>query len=416
MVSRHQPTGAPAAVAPSLMRSMNQRLLLERLFDHGPAIRPQLARATGLSLPTVIAALGDLERVGLVRPAERPESLQGRPAAAYEADPTAGTVVGVDIGRERLHLLVSDLGGQLLSRLEVRNTAQSADELVEQVEYAVVTATAQAGVAASAVTHTVIGSPGVFDAERRSIRFAANLPGWQRTGLADTLASRLGAALTIDNDANLAAFGEHAYGAARGLRHFAYLTIGTGLGLGLFLDGRVYRGATGAAGEVGYLPASGSPAPGRPLRSGQTLPPRGALEEAVAADAFVRRALAQGMPGPLTAESVFAAARAGDTRALAAVAAVAGELAGLVAGVLAFLDPEVIVVGGGVGQNLDLLEPPVLAALEEMTPLRPKLVASALGTEAVVRGAIATGVIAAREASFTTRTARPVEPVKPTEA
>ena len=399
--SQQRPGALTAAVAPSLLRRMNQRLLLDQLFVHGPAIRPQLARATGLSLPTVIAALGDLERVGLIRQAERPESAQGRPAAAYEADPTAGTVVGVDIGRERLHLLVSDLAGGLLSRLEVRNTARTADALVGQVERAVADATAQAGVDASEVTHTVIGSPGVFDPERRSIVFAANLPGWQRAGLADTLATRLGTALTIDNDANLAAFGEHAYGAARGMRHFAYLTIGTGVGLGLFLDGHLYRGANGAAGEVGYLPLGDQPreelhAPSR----------RGVLEEALAADAFVRHAVAEGMTLPLTAESVFAAARASDPRAARAVAAVAEHLARLMASILAFLDPELIVVGGGVGQNLDVLEPPMRAALATLTPMRPKLTTSALGSEAVVRGAIATGIIAAREAAFDARMAK----------
>ncbi len=245
-------TQTATAAAPPLLRRMNQRLLLDRLFAHGAAIRPRLARETGLSLPTVIAALRDLEDAGLVRPAGRQVLEHGRPAAAYEANPAAGRVLAVDVGREKLRVLVADLAGEPLGPpLEVRNRARTADALVDQVESVVTQAAEAAGIKAADVTHTVIGSPGVLDPGRGRIRYASNLPGWQRPGLAETLAERLGAALTIDNDANLAALGEHAYGAARGLENFVYLQLGTGVGLGLVLDGRLYRGR-GAAGEIGF--------------------------------------------------------------------------------------------------------------------------------------------------------------------
>ncbi|HWG23908.1 ROK family transcriptional regulator [Actinospica sp.] len=380
-----------AAAAPSLLRRMNQRLLLDRLFAHGPATRPRLARETGLSLPTVIAALRDLEHAGLVRPAGRHEPEHGRPAAAYEANPAAGRVLGVDIGREKLRVLVTDLAGDPLGPpLEVRNRARTADALVDQVDSVVAQATLQVGIGAADVTHTVVGSPGVFSAAQSTIRYAPNLPGWQRPGLAETLADRLGAALTIDNDANLAALGEHAYGAALGLRNFVYLQLGTGVGLGLVLGGQLYRGR-GAAGEIGFLPLGD-------CRS--TNARRGMLEESVAADGIVRRAEEEGMTGRLTAERIFAAARAGDEPALRTVGGVGGYIGSLVAGILAFLDPELIVFGGGIGQNLDLLEPHVTDALAAITPLRPQLAVSALGAEAVLRGAIATGVTAARESVF----------------
>lgn len=380
-----------AAAAPSLLRRMNQRLLLDRLFARGPAIRAQLARETGLSLPTVIAALRDLEEAGLVRHAGRREPEHGRPAAAYAANAAAGRVLGVDIGREKLRVLVADLAAEPLGPpLQVRNRARTADALVDQVESVVAQALKQVGIGAADVTHTVVGSPGVLDPGRGRIRYAPSLPGWQRPGLAETLADRLGAALTIDNDANLAALGEHAYGVARGLRNFVYLQLGTGVGLGLVLGGQLYRGR-GAAGEIGFLPLGD----GRSMHA-----ERGMLEESVAADAIVRRAREEGMTGRLTAERIFAAARAGEESAARTVAAVGGHLGGLVAGILAFLDPELIVFGGGVGQNLDLLEPHVTDALAAITPLRPQLAAGALGAEAVLRGAVATGVTAARESVF----------------
>ncbi|MDT7699234.1 MAG: hypothetical protein QOJ30_1559 [Pseudonocardiales bacterium] len=387
-----------AGAAPSLLREMNQRLLLDRLFTAGPATRPQLARAAGLSQPTVIAALDDLERAGLVTAGAGGGRQLGRPAKLYSANPAAGSVAGIDIGRGWLHLRVADLLGDTLSQLSVRNTAKSAAALVELTARSLEEVTERAGLAAGSVTHTAIGSPGVLDPRRGGVRYAANLPGWHQAGLAQALADRIGPAMSVDNDANLAALAELSYGAARGLRDFAYLTIGSGVGVGLVLNGRVYRGFTGAAGEVGYLPIGERPSTARAGRAA-----RGMLEEAVAADAVVRYAEQAGLTGCLTAERVFELAHHGDPRALEAVAEEGRQLALAVAGIAALLDPELIVLGGRVGQNFDLLEPAITAALPEVTPMRPTLVGGELGEEAVVRGAIARGTILARETVFAER-------------
>jgi predicted NBD/HSP70 family sugar kinase len=387
-----------AAVAPSLLREMNQRLLLERLFTKGPAIRPQLARDTGLSLPTVIAALAGLEDVGLVRTTTRTAAAQGRPAALYEANPMSGTVVGIDVGHEWLRTLVTDLAGTRLAHHDVRNIARSAGALVDLVRVSVDETVAEASLSSADITHTVIGSPGVYDSQHGRIKYAANLPGWERTGLAEALTERLVGSITIDNDANLAALGEHTYGAAKGVQDFVYITIGTGVGLGLVLDGHLYRGARGAAGEAGYLPL------GRPLKAGRTGPlTRGMLEESLAADAVVGYAVKAGMKQPKSAERVFAAARSGDAAAKTAIVATAEVLAELIATVLALFDPELIVLGGGVGQNLDLLEPHVRRALTDLSPMEPNLVPALLGSEAVLMGATSTGITAARDLVFRQR-------------
>jgi predicted NBD/HSP70 family sugar kinase len=396
---RHDPA-APltAGVAPSLLREMNQRLLLDRLFTDGSATRPQLARDTGLSQPTVIAALDDLERAGLVVGVAAGQGRQlGRPARLYRANAAAGTVAGIDIGRGWLHLRVADLLGETLAELSVRNTAKSAGALVDLTARALEETIEKAGLALSAVTHTAIGSPGVLDPRRGGVRYAANLPGWHQAGLAQALAERIGPSLSIDNDANLAALAELNYGAARGFTDVAYLTVGTGVGVGLVLDGRLYRGAHGAAGEVGYLPISDRP----PVGSGRRA--RGMLEEAVAADAVVTYAKEAGLTGRVTAERVFELAAAGDARARQAVDEQGRRLALAVASVAALVDPELIVVGGRVGQNLALLEPSITAGLRQLTPMRPRLVAGELGQDAVARGAVARGTVLAREAVFAGR-------------
>ena len=384
------------AIAPSLLREMNQRLLLDRLFSAGPATRPQLARDAGLSQPTVIAALGDLERAGLVVATVAGTQQQGRPAKSYAADARAGTVAGIDIGRGWLHLRIADLAGTVLAQLDVRNTAKGAGALVELTARSLAEVTATAGLSTADVTHTAIGSPGVLDPRRGGVRYAANLPGWHQAGLAQALIERIGPSVSVDNDANLAALAELSQGAARGLTDFAYLTVGTGVGVGLVLDGRIYRGVTGAAGEVGYLPIGDLPA-------GPRRRARGMFEEVVAADAVVRYAKDAGLSGRLTAEGVFRQARAGQPEALAAVARQARQLALAVASIAAVLDPQLIVLGGRIGQNLDLLEPTILATLREVTPMRPTLAPGQLGAEAVVCGAVVRGTTLAREAVFTER-------------
>jgi predicted NBD/HSP70 family sugar kinase len=408
------------AVAPSVLREMNQRLLLDQLFLGGPATRPQLAKDAGLSLPTVIAALADLEHADLVRPAGRTSTAHGRPATRYWVNPSAGHAVGVDVGRDLLRLAVADLAGTQLAQLEVRNAARTSAALVDGIADAVASVAAAASIDPAAITHAVIGSPGVYDRSRGRVLYAANLPGWQRVGLAETLRRRLGTSLTVDNDANLAALGEHHYGAGQHSQHFVYAHVDVGVGVGLILGGRLYRGFSGAAGEVGYLPG-GAPEPGTVpgdavsggaagggVAGGSRRGARRAstLEDDLASAAVLRYAREAGLTGCRTVEAAFAAARAGSESAGQVVEVVAVHLARLLASTAAFLDPELIVLGGAIGRQLDVLEAPTRAVLTQLGPMSPRLAVGALGAEAVVRGALATGVARAREIVFTGKATR----------
>jgi predicted NBD/HSP70 family sugar kinase len=273
------------------------------------------------------------------------------------------------------------------------------------------TVATEAGLAWSQVVHTVVGSPGVSDPGTHRVRYAVNLPGWGRSGLFDRLRADLGTGLDVMNDANLAALGEYALGAGQGTRLFAYLWVGTGLGAGIVSDGKLLRGGHGAAGEIAYLPvfplpeeAESRPPAGEPGTKDAAVP-RGALEDAVSADAVVRLAHAMGMPAATTrtAKDVFTAARAGDPVARRVVEREAARLAHAVAALSAVLDPELVVLGGGVGRNGDLLLAPLREALHGLTPLRPRVVSSALGDDAVLLGAVALAAEAARERVFDTR-------------
>ncbi|MEU4739214.1 ROK family protein [Actinosynnema sp. NPDC023658] len=376
------------------MRVLNQRAVLDLLRAGGPATRPQIARDTGLSKPTVGQALVDLEQHGLVRPSGRTSSGPGRSAVVYEPNPAAGHVLGVDIGRQRIRVAVADLAGSVIARVDERNRCRSATALVRTVRELAERTAADAGLSPSDLVVKVVGTPGVPDPRHRTLHHAPNLPGWERPGLLDDLEAELGAGLVVENDANLAAVGEQAHGAARGADVFVCLTVGTGIGMGIVVDGRLFRGAHGAAGEVGYLPYAG--------QSEEDGRQRGQVEAAAAAGSVVALARQRGL-AVRSAREVFAAARSGDERALAAVGDEAERLAFVVASVVAVIDPELVVLGGGVGSNTDLLQEPVEAALRRMTPLAPRIVAGELGDGAVIGGAIEIGLRTARELVFDRR-------------
>jgi predicted NBD/HSP70 family sugar kinase len=402
------------------LRVNNERVLLERLRASGAASRAELSRVTGISKPTVSAALGNLERAGLVR--ETGEMTvtagRGRSAVLYEVNPTAGYVVGIDIGRSRIRVALADLEGEIRGRREVRNDVDGAagpEPIVATATQLAHEVVAEAGLDWSHVVHIVVGTPGVFDQASNEVRYAGSLPGWGRTGVVDSLRRELGTELSVHNDANLAALGEYAFGAGRDCPLLVFLMVGTGIGAGIVVDGKLFAGANGAAGEVGYLPF----AEGRELESSagreattqdtasdpesesrEPYSSRGMLDAATGGSAVTALATAAGMPAPGSPKDVFDAARAGDRAALDAVRTEAARLAHAVAAIAAMLDPALVILGGGVGDNADLLLDPIYESLAELTPLRPPIAPSALGGDAVLIGAIATALGRARDLVF----------------
>jgi predicted NBD/HSP70 family sugar kinase len=378
---------------PQLLRTMNERLLLDHLLAGGPASRGDLARATGLSKPTVSAALAGLETAGLVHLVG---SLGGRPGpttAIYDLNTAAGHVAGVDIGRDWIRLAIADLRGTFIARRDVRNTARSAADLVRRVRQLADSVASEAGLAWPAISHAVIGSPGVLNRSTGRLDFAPNLPGWGRPGLLDKLHTALEVDFAIENDINLAAVGESAFGAGRGVANFVLLSVGTGVGMGIVINGGLYVGARGAAGEVAYIPAAESGVPETDARA------RGMTEAAASAGGIARAARGAGL-SYASAKEVFAAASAGDVRALALVEAEGRRLGALVVAVAAILDPELVVLAGGVGRNLAMLGDALSRRIEELGPLRPTIVASTLADSGVLNGAVARALDVARDRLF----------------
>jgi len=371
-----------SAARPPLIRAMNEQLLLGHIRACGQCSRADLARISGLSKPTVSLALANLERAGLVRAAGHRTGLPGRTARLYEVRPEAGFVLGLDIGLKYLRGAVADLTGSVRARGSRKVAATSvrgrlaelvqlADELCEQ-----------AGTSRTEITQTVIGTPGVYDPKRNAIALTGGLAGLDRPSALDGLRDAFGSSLAVENDVDAAALAERTHGYGRDVRNFAWVHVGTGIGMGLVIDGRLHRGAHGVAGEIAFLPL-GDGDSGEARR-------RGPLEAAAAAAGIVRSARLAGIRGPVSARRVFAAAERGDGRAMAIVANEARLVASAICCVVTVMDPELVVLGGGIGQAPGFAKA-VTEALRGMAPVQPEVRVSALGSDVVVDGCLAEG-------------------------
>jgi predicted NBD/HSP70 family sugar kinase len=373
------------AARPSLIRAMNEQLLLEHIRQRGPCSRAELARVSGLSKPTVSLALDNVERAGLVRIAGQRTGVPGRSARLYEIRPDAGLVLGLDIGHDYVRGAIADLSGDIRARQSLRAHASSVrGRVAELVGLADVLCEA-AGASRPAITQTVIGSPGVYDPRRNAMKFTGGLRGWDRPAALTGLREAFGPSLVMENDVDAAALAERALGHGRDVDHFAFVHVGTGIGMGLVLGGQLLRGAHGVAGEIAFLPLSGgAPADEQEARR------RGTLEASASAAGVVRAARRGGMRGPVSARRVFEAAAAGDERAQAVVAEEARMIAQTICAVITVVDPHLIVLGGGIGRAPGFAEA-VTAELEPIAPVMPSIRVSALGTDAVVDGCLAAG-------------------------
>jgi predicted NBD/HSP70 family sugar kinase len=373
------------AARPSLIREMNEQLLLDHIRQRGPCSRAELARVSGLSKPTVSLALENVERAGLVRIAGQRTGMPGRSARLYEIRPDAGLVLGLDLGHEYVRGAIADLSGEIRVRSSVRAHATSVRGRVAELVGLADLLSADLGVPRSAITQTVIGSPGVYDSRRNAMKLTGGLRGWDRPAALAGLREAFGSSLVMENDVDAAAMAERALGHGREVDNFAFVHIGTGVGMGLMLGGQLLRGAHGVAGEIAFMPLSGgSGADEAEARR------RGPLEAAASASGVVRAARHGGMRGPVSARRVFEAAAAGDERAAAVVAEEARLVAKAICAVITVVDPDLVVLGGGIGRAPGFAEA-VTAALEPIAPVLPAIRVSALGTDAVVDGCLSAG-------------------------
>lgn len=369
---------------PSLReRSLN--VVLEALWAAPRGSRSELSAQTGLSKPTVASALRALEAGGLVRERGRTTGRRGPSASLYEPVVDAALVLGVDVGAHHVRAVLADLDGEIRQETLVDIEHSDAQHVLRALRRL------RAELDDPAVELAVVGSPGVVDPASGRIRSSPQIEGWEGMQAEAVIAAELGVQTRVDNDVNLSALGELARGAGRGRNSFVYLNLGSGVGAGLVLDGRLHRGRHGAAGEVGYLAVGPDPA-------ANTTPSRGAMEQQLSQDAVVAAAVAVDPDAPRDARELFARARRGDPAGRAAVAQAIEGLTTCIASITAVLDVELVLLGGGIGEQEDLLLEPLRAAVVNLVPYAPDIAVGTLGDRAALTGAAATGAGLARAA------------------
>src|SRR6478609_6947302 len=339
------------------------------------AIPPQ----AGISKPTVSLALQALLDAGLVR---KTDSETGRPrygAVFFEPVPEAALVLGLDLGARFLRGAICDLGGAVRARQDV--------ELPNvEVEQALATI---AKLRTSLVEAS--GLPAEVEPSGR-LSLATNVRGLEGRHFGSEIEELLGLPVTLDNDINLAARGEQWLGVARGVEDFVFLSVGTGLGAGLVLRGELHRGRNGAAGEVDQVAAGRA----------DEIDPCAAALSALAAR-LAAEGVATALTPPYDARVVFGAARAGDVLGRQVVEEAARRIALHIVSIAAVTDVALVVLGGGIGANGDLLLDPIRGLLATWLPFPPRVEVSGLGDAAVLTGALAVGLDLAQERVFANR-------------
>jgi predicted NBD/HSP70 family sugar kinase len=375
-----------------MLRELGEQAVLETIFREGPITRPEISTAISLSKPTVSAAVSRLEHAGLVRAAGTRPGQRGRKPVAYVVSKRAGFVLGADIGGTNVRVAASDLFGEPICDLKRPTTKDGSRAVGVQILEMISEVIDQAGASHGRPLALGMSTPGVID--RSSGRVTSLAYNVTPDGGFDPLAvirGRFDLPVLVDNNVNLAAVGEKWFGLARGISTLVYIAIGAGIGMGVIIDDELVRGAHGAAGEIGYLPLVGDPFDPRHRL-------HGGLEDEVAASGILaafKSRCGDSDGDASTAHEVFELAGSGDAVAREVVDHVASRLGAAIATVCAILDPELVVLGGGIGASPLLLRP-VRGAAAALVPITARIETSLLGDRAALQGAIAVALQAAR--------------------
>lgn len=319
---------------------------------------------------------------------------------------SATRVVGVDLGGTHIRAVLCDEDGNFVRRTHIETLAEEGLEpvlgrIIEAIRYVIEGETSIAGVG--------VGAPGPIDSGAGVVSTPPNLPGWKDVPLGRIIQERTGVPAFLANDGNAAAMGEFAYGAGRETTHMVYITVSTGVGGGIIIDGKLLEGARGAAGEVGHMVIE-------PWGAKCPCGGNGHLEALVAGPAIARQAKAAVEQGrrsiipdiarrtgrSITARSVSMAAMEGDELALELLTTAGRRLGIGLANIAHAFNPQMIVIGGGVSNAGDLLLGPAKqVALEELMPVFKvdlRIVPASLGADAGLYGAAAVALEGLSEA------------------
>lgn len=375
------------------LRYQNITSILRLIYRDRPISRVELSRITGLNKATVSSLVADLVESGCVRfIGENPSERAGRREVMIDIDPRKASAVSVEISIGNISVIAADLAGETVLRRDASfDPSLSAGKVIAKAAKMANCAADDAEARNGKVAGVSVAVPGAVDIQTGDILFAPNL-GWRNVPILDRLRVKINHPVLVDNEASLAALGEHFFGAAKGLHEVLYISAGVGLGGGLIVEGDIYRGSSGIAGEFGHMTVDIN---GKTCSCGkkgcwETI----ANESALIAE-FHRLAPGKdtgGDPSEMI-DRILVSARSGEKASLDAIGFIAHSLAVGIDSLIKAFDPERVVLGGTLSSLSDLLVPMVTRELRQ----RPifgldhsaDLVAAEFGPDAALKGGVA---------------------------
>ena len=390
----------PSTADQVLVRKLNTSLILDCLRTRGPLSRARLSAVTGLNRSTVSSLINDLLEQSLVREIGLEPSGRGRPGMLLELSPDGGCAVGVEIGVDFISVVLTDFVAQVLWRQRVSSDPDDSRGVILERAEAIVQAALEIGKDRGLRPLGIgVGVPGLVDIRQGSLVFAPNLR-WCDVPLRQMWTQRFNLSVFVENEANAAALGEYYFGVARDVQNLIYLSAGVGLGGGIIIKGKLFRGSGGYAGEVGHMTMDPH---GEPCGCGK----RGCWETVVGPRAIVRqvkealetnaesqvRTLVEDDVSRIGVDVVVQAAQAGDRVAQKALEQVGVQLGIGIANLVNVFNPEMVVLGGALSLASPFLLPVIEETVQEHTLAQPygivQVAASAHGADACVMGAVA---------------------------
>lgn len=384
----------------ALIREINLSIILNALRDHPPLSRAALAVATGLNKTTVSSLVQQLIDAGFVTETGVGKNTTGRPGILLQLNPHAGGIIGAEMGVDFISVVLTDFAARVIWRHQERTDRREEQATIMRRAIAnIEAAVAQARLHSLPILGMGLGVPGLVDVGSGKLLYAPNLH-WEDVPLRQILEARFHFPVYVDNEASIAAFGETYFGVARGSRNVLYVSAGVGIGGGLVLDGHIYPGGSGFAGEVGHMTLEPG---GLPCACGnrgcwETLASQSAVfrrvhESIAAGKSSVLTRFKYGKREQLTIPVVVSAAENGDAVARQALFDTGKYLGIGLANLMNALNPEMVVFGGSLSLAKEFLMPVIQQTINERA-LRwswrtAQIVVAAHGSDACVMGAVA---------------------------
>jgi glucokinase-like ROK family protein len=379
------------------MRELNRSLVLDLIKQGSPISRASIAKATDLAKPTVSAIVDDLVRDGLVREIGmgQPTRGGGRPPILLEFNRRSQFVVGVQVGVRRTTVVVADASGEEVGRLQRPTAKRRPAEALAKLAQQITDAIEESGVAAKRVAAVGVCVPGLVDFDSGMCLLAPNL-GWKNLDVRGPLEAALKVPVYVHNTAQAVAVAENIEGAGQGASDLVLLYVGSGIGAGIVSAGRLFHGAGGIAGEIGHCSIPGATERCNCGKIGclETVASGPALVHAAerAASGKRKSSLSKLKGEELSAEAIAAAAAEGDAVATEILTNAGRQLGTAASWLVNLLNPEQLIVAGGLADAGEVLLEPLRATVNELAleqaASRLTIKGSALGQDAETRGAV----------------------------